>query len=116
MNEITWFDNYFEWLERLIKKIWRYLTKEETKISKKLKEIGKALKTVAADWQETKSKKLTVKGFLATLILVPLACFGLFGVMLTTLVLTQSITAVFITMFAYGAIIVILCIVPWKRL
>jgi len=90
-------------------------SKEETKISKKLKEFGKALKTVAVDWQiETKSKKLTVKGFFAILILVPLACFGLFAVMLTTLVLTQSITAVFITMFAYGAMIVLLCIVPWN--
>jgi len=103
LNEVTWFDNYFGWLKRLLKKLWRYL-----------KAIGNY--EIEPDWMTTwKSKKLTVKGFLAILVLVPLACFGLFGVMLITLVLTRSGTAVLIAIYAYGAVVVLLCIFPWKR-
>jgi len=82
---------------------------------KRLKEIVKSLMLgiVHMDWQiETKSKKLTVKGFVATVVLTVLGCLGLFGVMLLTLILTQSGTAVLIAIYAYGAIIVLLCTIP----
>jgi len=102
MNEVTWLDNYFGWLERLLKKLWRYL-----------KAIGNYY--IKPAWTTWKSKRLTVKGFLAMLVLIPLACFGLFGVMLITLVLTLSGTAVLIAMYAYAAIIVFLCLIPWRK-
>jgi len=61
------------------------------------------------------SKKLTVKKVIAIVVLTTLACLGLFGVMLITLILTQSATAVLIAIYAYGAIVVLLCTVPGRK-
>lgn len=60
------------------------------------------------------SKKLTVKKVIAIVVLTVLGCLGLFGVMLTTLILTQSVTAVLIAEFIYAAMVVLLCIVQWR--